>query len=279
MNLPHNIRKNLTILILLAVLTFLFTIAAQGMESKDFVITLLRGLSVGSLTFLVASGFSLIFGLLDVLNLAHGTLFMIGAYIGWTVYVRPDTFVDLLAPVVLLTSGFLLGDFWKELGARIKLKGFIRKGIPWLGLLLSVLILMNVLKSYPISIWDPGNYALSPVGISYLATQGIRGQFPPPDMSAFSPFLALTGMVLASMLFSFSLTLFRSKKQLISRKVNWLSFLKFILLVLMGILFFIFNDYLTGLLIGLNTNLLFLVAILVAIGSGFALGALMETTG
>jgi len=278
MNLPHNIRKNLTILILLAVLAFLFTIAAQGMESKDFVITLLRGLSVGSLTFLVASGFSLIFGLLDVLNLAHGTLFMIGAYIGWTVYVRPDTFVDLLAPVVLLTSGFLLGDFWKELGARIKLKGFIRKGIPWLGLLLSVLILMNVLKSYPISIWDPGNYALSPVGISYLATQGIRGQFPPPDMSAFSPFLALTGMVLASMLFSFSLTLFRSKKQLISRKVNWLSFLKFILLVLMGILFFIFNDYLTGLLIGLNTNLLFLVAILVAIGSGFALGALMETT-
>ena len=78
-------------------------------------ITLLRGLSVGSMTFLVASGFSLIFGLLDVLNLAHGTLFMIGAYIAWTVYVRPDTFVDLLAPGLLLVSGFLLTGLWDQL--------------------------------------------------------------------------------------------------------------------------------------------------------------------
>ncbi len=102
------LRKNMLLLIVLAVLLVLFIAAANGMEPKDFVITLLRGLSVGSLTFLVASGFSLIFGLLDVLNLAHGTLFMIGAYIGWTVYVRPDTFVDLLTPIALILSGFLL---------------------------------------------------------------------------------------------------------------------------------------------------------------------------
>ena len=95
------IRKNLVLLITLSVIVALFFVAAQGMDDQDFVITLLRGLSVGSLTFLVASGFSLIFGLLDVLNLAHGTLFMIGAYIGWTVYVRPDTFVDLLTPFAL----------------------------------------------------------------------------------------------------------------------------------------------------------------------------------
>ena len=71
------LRKNTVLLITLAVITALFIAAAQGMEKKDFVITLLRGLAVGSITFLVASGFSLIFGLLDVLNLAHGTLFML----------------------------------------------------------------------------------------------------------------------------------------------------------------------------------------------------------
>ena len=38
------IRKNLTLLIILAVLAGLFAAAANGMESKDFVITLLRGL-------------------------------------------------------------------------------------------------------------------------------------------------------------------------------------------------------------------------------------------
>ena len=278
MKLPHQIRKNLTMLILLAVLAFLFTVAAQGMDSQDFVITLLRGLSVGSLTFLVASGFSLIFGLLDVLNLAHGTLFMIGAYIGWTVYVRPDTFVDLLTPIALLVSGFLLGDVWKLLGTKIRMKGFIRKTIPWVGVILSLVILVLILKSYPISIWDPGNYALSPVGISYLATQGIRTPFPPPDMSAFSPTTSLVGLVFGSMLFSFSLSLFSSEKRLISKKINWKTFLKFILLFLAGILFFFFNDQLTALLVGLNTNWLFFVAILVAVGSGFGLGSLMEST-
>ncbi len=69
------IRKNSLLYITLAAFLLVFIAAGQGMERKDFVITLLRGLSVGSLTFLVASGFSLIFGLLDVLNLAHGTLF------------------------------------------------------------------------------------------------------------------------------------------------------------------------------------------------------------
>ncbi len=120
--LQVNFRKNLILYIMLAVFVSLFVAAAQGMESKDFVITLLRGLAVGSLTFLVASGFSLIFGLLDVLNLAHGTLFMIGAYIGWTVFVRPDTFIDLLTPLALMMSGFLLQDVWAALSARMPQK-------------------------------------------------------------------------------------------------------------------------------------------------------------
>jgi branched-chain amino acid transport system permease protein len=125
------IRKNLVLLITLAVIAFLFAAAAQGMENQDFVITLLRGLSVGSLTFLVAAGFSLIFGLLDVLNLAHGTLFMIGAYIGWTVFVRPDTFVDLLTPIALILSGFALRDAYPLLSSRIRLGLRTRWILPW----------------------------------------------------------------------------------------------------------------------------------------------------
>src|SRR3989304_6362061 len=94
--------KDRTRIIVLAVLVVLLLMATLGMSAQDWVITLLRGLSVAAVTFLVASGFSLIFGLMDVLNLAHGTLFMIGAYIGWTVFVRPDTFVDLLTPLALM---------------------------------------------------------------------------------------------------------------------------------------------------------------------------------
>ena len=101
-------RNNRTLWLTLIVLVLLFLIAARGMETKDWVITVLRGLSVGAIIFLVAAGFSLIFGLMDVLNMAHGTFFMIGAYAGWTVLVRPDTFIDVLVPLLLLASGFSL---------------------------------------------------------------------------------------------------------------------------------------------------------------------------
>lgn len=43
------------------------------------------GLSLGMLIFLIASGLTLIFGLMDVLNLAHGAFFAFGAYMGYTV--------------------------------------------------------------------------------------------------------------------------------------------------------------------------------------------------
>src|SRR5215203_1185714 len=42
----------------------------------------LNSLALGGLLFMLAAGFSLIFGLMRVANLAHGALFMLGAYVG-----------------------------------------------------------------------------------------------------------------------------------------------------------------------------------------------------
>jgi branched-chain amino acid transport system permease protein len=50
-----------------------------------FVLTILNGLTLAALYFLVASGFTLVFGLMRQVNLAHGSLFLLGAYIGWSV--------------------------------------------------------------------------------------------------------------------------------------------------------------------------------------------------
>jgi len=47
--------------------------------------TLLNGLTLASLYFLVASGFTLVFGLMRNVNLAHGSLYLLGAYVGWIV--------------------------------------------------------------------------------------------------------------------------------------------------------------------------------------------------
>lgn len=49
-----------------------------------WVIQTLNAVSAGMLLFLLAAGFSLIFGLIRVLNLAHGSFYLLGAYLGWS---------------------------------------------------------------------------------------------------------------------------------------------------------------------------------------------------
>ncbi len=50
-------------------------------DPHDFIITLLNGLTAAGLYFVVASGFTLIFGLMRVVNMAHGAFFLLGGYI------------------------------------------------------------------------------------------------------------------------------------------------------------------------------------------------------
>src|SRR5215469_14968062 len=50
-----------------------------------YLIQILNGVSFGMLLFLLAAGLSLIFGLMRILNLAHGSLYILGAYVGLSV--------------------------------------------------------------------------------------------------------------------------------------------------------------------------------------------------
>jgi len=50
-------------------------------DPKDFLITLLNGITAAALYFVVASGFTLIFGLMRVVNMAHGAFFLFGGYV------------------------------------------------------------------------------------------------------------------------------------------------------------------------------------------------------
>lgn len=49
---------------------------------------LVNGISWGMVLFLIASGLSIVMGLMGITNLAHGALYMVGAYVGWTVAVQ-----------------------------------------------------------------------------------------------------------------------------------------------------------------------------------------------
>lgn len=52
---------------------------------KLFLLATMNGITLAALYFIVASGFTLIFGMMRVVNLAHGSLYLIGAYIGYDV--------------------------------------------------------------------------------------------------------------------------------------------------------------------------------------------------
>src|SRR5665647_2592245 len=52
----------------------------------------LNGLTFSALLFIVASGFTLIFGLMRIVNLAHGALYLLGGYVGLTVATRSGNF-------------------------------------------------------------------------------------------------------------------------------------------------------------------------------------------
>ena len=83
------------------------------MDPYIFLIQLLNGIQYGLLLFLVASGLTLIFGIMGVINLAHGSFYMVGAYLAWS-----------------LTQN--LGNFWIALPVGIALSVLLGMLLEWL---------------------------------------------------------------------------------------------------------------------------------------------------
>ncbi|WP_184359383.1 branched-chain amino acid ABC transporter permease [Rhizobium sp. BK602] len=70
----------------------------------------LNGVQLGLILFLLAAGLSLVFGIMDFINLAHGVFYMVGAYVCATVAIAFDSFLlgMLIAIPVTLVAGFVL---------------------------------------------------------------------------------------------------------------------------------------------------------------------------
>ncbi len=70
----------------------------------------LNGISFGALLFILAAGLSLIFGMMDVVNLAHGAFYMLGAYVGLSLVRTTGNYwiALLVAPVALGLLGLVI---------------------------------------------------------------------------------------------------------------------------------------------------------------------------
>jgi branched-chain amino acid transport system permease protein len=64
----------------------LYLLPLLGMDLKTYLTLTIAGLAMGMMLFLVASGLSIIFGLMDVINFAHGVCFAYGAYVAFSIF-------------------------------------------------------------------------------------------------------------------------------------------------------------------------------------------------
>ncbi len=87
------------------------------MDLAIFLIQCLNALQYGLLLFLIASGLTLIFGIMGVINLAHGSFYMIGAYMAYA-----------LAPVVAWSMG---GGFFTTLAIGLVISVFLGYFLEW----------------------------------------------------------------------------------------------------------------------------------------------------
>ncbi|WP_342075026.1 branched-chain amino acid ABC transporter permease [Yoonia sp. SS1-5] len=107
----HPVWAGLIALFVLILLYLVFAIWPEWLidaigRKKIFLNALFNGITLGGLYFLVASGFTLIFGLMRNVNLAHGSLYLLGGYIGF--FVADWTGYWLLAfPVAFIIVGLL----------------------------------------------------------------------------------------------------------------------------------------------------------------------------
>lgn len=113
----------------------------------------LNGLATGMLIFLLAAGLTLIFGLMDVLNFAHGGLFAWGAYSGIWIYTTTGSF--LIGIIGAILTGFILGIITEKWIIKPVYGNHVQQILITLGLML---VLSEMLKV----IWGPNQLTANP---------------------------------------------------------------------------------------------------------------------
>jgi branched-chain amino acid transport system permease protein len=120
---------------------------------KLFLLTFLNGLTLAGLYFLVASGFTLVFGLMRNVNLAHGSIFLLGAYIGWEVGDRTGSWFLAVA------AGFLCAAIF---GILLQILVFRRMEGQELRQTMVTIGISIVMADLMLAIWTGATYQFEP---------------------------------------------------------------------------------------------------------------------
>lgn len=160
------------------------------MDVSGFIVQLLNGLAGASSLFLVSAGLSLIFGVTRIVNFAHGSFFMLGTYVAYTL-------VTQLEPVLGFWLSLLLAPLVIGLLGAVTEMSLMRRiyRAPELFQLLATFALVLVIKDAVLWLWGPQEL-LGPRATGLKGSIAILGrQFPQYDL-----FLILIGPVLLALL-------------------------------------------------------------------------------
>ena len=139
------------------------------MTAEFWVTQTFNGLSYGALLFLLASGLSLIFGVMRIVNLAHGSYFMLGGYVGLSVAWRTGSYVlALLAGALVMAVVGIVME-----------RAFLRR-LPGqtLGQVLMTIGFALIFQDVALLIWGGDPYTIRvPAQLSGVVTAG-PGRFP-----------------------------------------------------------------------------------------------------
>jgi branched-chain amino acid transport system permease protein len=99
----------ISVIAVVLMLWLIFAVWPPGLEEaigrkRVFLNALFNGITLGGLYFLVASGFTLIFGLMRNVNLAHGSLYLFGGYVGYAVSVSTGSWLLSFIAAFILTA-------------------------------------------------------------------------------------------------------------------------------------------------------------------------------
>jgi branched-chain amino acid transport system permease protein len=136
-----------------------------------FIEQCLNGVQLGMLLFLLAAGLTLIFGIMDLVNLAHGSLYMLGAYFAATFAEATGSFV--LSAILALIATFVSGVVLEIIAIR-PLYG--RNHLDHVLGTFGLLIFFNDLVRL---IWGPAGMTLSPPSEMLTAVQILPGVYYP----------------------------------------------------------------------------------------------------
>ncbi|MGH9246680.1 MAG: branched-chain amino acid ABC transporter permease [Acidimicrobiales bacterium] len=136
-------------------------------------VSLLNGLAIGALLFILAVGLSLVFGMMDVLNLAHGALYLAGAYIAWKITESAPTWPRfLLAIGVAIGIGLLGGVVLAVMTQPLARRGHLDQALLTLGVALVVAELLITVfgeDEHSVAVPAPLDRSLEVIGHTYPA--------------------------------------------------------------------------------------------------------------